>query len=69
MKVVTKVKYKTKREDKMKTLTINEERERLNTRERRKTLAHFPMHSIEGTTKILYTRQSVQPHVKAHKLG
>ena len=53
MKVVTKVKYKTKRKDKMNTLTINEERERLKTKgERRKTLAHFPMHSAEGTTRI-----------------
>ena len=43
MKVVTKFKYKTTREDKLRTLTINE-RERLKTKEEReKHLARIPM--------------------------
>ena len=58
MKVVTKVKYKTKREDKMKSLTINEEREGLNTKgEREKPLVQFPMQEeafdVERTTTLI----------------
>ena len=57
MKVVTKVEYKTKREDKMNTLTINEERERLKTKGERKPLAQFPMQettfNAETTTTLI----------------
>ena len=57
MKAVRKVKYKIKREDKMNTLTIIEERERLKTKGERKNLAQFPMQeasfNAESTTTLI----------------